>query len=197
MPGSIHSRSSIEFYKQINAPQRVISILENGYKLPFLKEKVEKFWIPNNQSLFKNYDFAKAKLEEWIKDGYVIETFERPSRISALSVATRIMVNDEVKHRLCLDASHLNDLLLTEATKLPTLEQSEALIEENDFFVTLDLRNAYFHVKLHKDDHDKVAFAFPITNDKNENRFRFFYFKILVYGLKPATMVLNLFTVKI
>ena len=113
---------------------------------------------------------------------------------AALSVATRIMVNDEVKHRLCLDASHLNDLLLTEATKLPTLEQSEALIEENDFFVTLDLRNAYFHVKLHKDDHDKVAFAFPITNDKNENRFRFFYFKILVYGLKPATMVLNLLT---
>merc|ERR1711860_150815 len=82
MPGSIHSRSSIEFYKQINAPKRVINILENGYKLPFLKEKVEKFWIPNNQSLFKNYNFAKAKLEEWKKDGYVIETFERPSRIS-------------------------------------------------------------------------------------------------------------------
>ena len=82
MPGSIHSESSIQYYKQINAPQRVISILEQGYKLPFLKEKVESFWIPNNQSLFKNYAFAKAKLEEWIKDGYVIETFERPTRIS-------------------------------------------------------------------------------------------------------------------
>ena len=89
MPGSIHSKSSIEFYKQINSPLRVISILENGYKLPFLNEEVEKFWIPNNQSLFNNYDFAKAKLEEWKKDGYVIETSERPTRISALSVATR------------------------------------------------------------------------------------------------------------
>ena len=89
MPGSIHSESSIQYYKQINAPQRVISILEQGYKLPFLKEKVESFWIPNNQSLFKNYAFAKAKLEEWIKDGYVIKTFERPTQISALSVATR------------------------------------------------------------------------------------------------------------
>ena len=194
MPGSIHSESSIEYYKQINAPQRVISILEQGYKLPFLKEEVESFWIPNNQSLFKNYDFAAAKLEEWIKGGYVIETFERPTRISALSVATRIMVNDEIKHRLCLDASHLNELLLTEATKLPTLEQSEALIEKGDFFVTLDLRNAYFHVKLHKEDHDKVAFAFPLTNNKDETRYRFFYIKILVYGLKPATMVLNLLT---
>ena len=170
MPGSIHSESSIQYYKQINAPQRVISILEQGYKLPFLKEKVESFWIPNNQSLFKNYAFAAAKLEEWIKDSYIIETFERPTRISALSVATRITVDDKVKHRLCLDASHLNELLLTKATKLSTLEQSEGLIEKGDFFVTLDLSNAYFHVKLHKEDHDKVAFAFPVTNDKNENR---------------------------
>ena len=179
MPGSIHSRSSIKFYKEINAPERVLSILKNGYKLPFFKEEVEKFWIPNNQSLFKNYDFAKKKLEEWVKDGYVTETFERPPRISALSVATRTLVTDEIKHRLCLDASYLNDLLLTEATKLPTLELAEALIEKNDFFVTLDLRNAYFHVKLHKDDHDKAAFAFPVTNDRNETRFRFFYITIL------------------
>ena len=191
MPGSIHSKSSIEFYKEINAPQRAISILEDGFKLPFINEEVTNFWIPNNQSLFKNYDFAQKKLEEWVKDGYVTETFERPPRISALSVATRTLVTDEIKLRLCLDASYLNDLLLTEATKLPTLELAEALIEKNDFFVTLDLRNAYFHVKLHKDDHDKVAFAFPVTNDRNETRFRFFYITILVYGLKPATLVLN------
>ena len=194
MPGSIHSESAIQYYKQINAPPRVISILEQGYKLPFLEEKVESFWIPNNQSLFKNYTFAEAKLEEWIKDGYVIETFERPNHISALSVATRITVDDKVKLRLCLDASHLNELLLTEATKLSTLELSEGLIEKGDFFVTLDLSNAYFHVKLHKEDHDKVAFAFPITNDRNKDRFRFFYIRILVYGLKPATMVLNTLT---
>ena len=118
MPGSIHSKSSIEYYKQINSPLRTISILENGYKLPFLDEEVEKFWIPNNQSLFDNYDFAKAKIEEWKRDGYIIETSERPTRISALSVATRITVDDKIKLRLCLDATHLNDLLLTEATTI-------------------------------------------------------------------------------
>ena len=194
MPGSIHSKSSIEFYKEIKAPQRAISILEDGFKLPFINEEVPNFWVPNNKSLFDNYDFAKKKLEDWIKDGYVTETFERPSRISALSVATRILVNDEIKLRLCLDASFLNDLLLSEATALPTLEKAEALVEKDDYFVTLDLRNAYFHVRLHKDDHDKVAFAFPVSNDRNETTFRFFYITILVYGLKPATLVLNILT---
>ena len=38
MPGSIHSDSAIEYYKSINAPPRVISILEQGYVLPFLEE---------------------------------------------------------------------------------------------------------------------------------------------------------------
>ena len=194
MPGSIHSESSIKFYKQINSLLRVISILENGFKLPFLNEHVPKFWIPNNKSLFKNYDFAKQKLNEWVKEGYVIETFKRPDRISPLSVATRVMVNDEIKHRLCFDAAHLNDMLLTEATKLPTLEHSEALIEKGDIFVTLVLSNCYFHVKLRREDHDKVAFAFPNTNDENETNFRFFYIKILIYGLKPATLVINLLT---
>ena len=194
MPGSIHSQSSINFYKEIKAPQRAISILEDGLKLPFLNEEVPHFWIKNNKSLFDNYDFAKKKLDEWIADGYVTETFQRPPRISALSVATRVLVNDEVKKRLCLDATFLNDLLLSEATALPTLEKAEALVTKDDYFVTLDLRNAYFHVRLHKSDHDKVAFAFPVSNDRNETTFRFFYITILVYGLKPATLVLNILT---
>ena len=194
MPGSIHSKSSIDFYKEIKAPQRAISILEDGFKLPFLNEEVPHFWIQNNKSLFDNYDFAKKKLDDWIKDGYVTETFQRPPRISALSVATRVLVNDEVKKRLCLDATYLNDLLLSEATALPTLEKAEALVEKDDYFITLDLRNAYFHVRLHKSDHDKVAFAFPVSNDRNETTFRYFYITILVYGLKPATLVLNILT---
>ena len=39
------------------------------------------------------------------------------------------LVKDKVKKRLCLDASHLNDLLLSEPTKLGTLELSEGLVE--------------------------------------------------------------------
>ena len=102
MPGSIHSDSAIEYYKYINAPPRVISILEQGYVLPFLEEKVESFWIPNNQSFYKNYAFAESKLNEWIKGGYVTETFERPDYISALSVATKITVDDKANYVLTL-----------------------------------------------------------------------------------------------
>ena len=163
MPGSIHSQEAIDFYKNIGAPLRAISILEDGFKLPFLNREVPQFWVRNNKSLFTYYDFAKKKLEEWVSSGYAIETSERPRHISALSVAPRVLVTDEVKLRLCFDGTTLNDLMLDETTKLPSLEYSETLIEKGDYFVTLDLQNCYFHVKIHASDHDKIAFAFPVA----------------------------------
>jgi len=194
MPGQIHSKEAIEFYESIGASQRAIAILKNGFKLPFINEKVQPFWRTNNQSLFTHYNFAKEKLEEWVTTGYALETSERPLHISALSVATRVTVNDETKLRLCFDGSFLNDLMLTEKTKLPSLEFSESIIEKGDYFVTLDLANCYFHVKLHEDDRNKVAFAFPKSSNPEETEFRYFYVNILIYGLKPATLVIHLLT---
>ena len=194
MPGSIHSQSAQEFYKEIGASQRALSILRDGFKLPFIDENVPTFWYRNNFSLLKHYKFAEKKLNEWIKEGYVEETLSRPKHISPLSVATRTLVTDEVKLRLCLDATVINDLLVTESVKLPTLEYSESLIQKNDHFTTLDLQNCYFHVSLHPSDHDKIAFAFPLSEDRNETRYRFFKIKNLIYGLKPATLVIHLLT---
>ena len=95
---------------------------------------------------------------------------------------------------LCLDASYLNDLMLSESSKLPYLELSENLVHEDDWMTTLDLANCYFHVRLNVQDHGKVAFAFPKSSKENEDRYDYYIIKILVYGLKPATLVINILT---
>ena len=82
MPGSIHLQSAKEYYKEIGASQRALSILRDGFKLPFIDENVPTFWYRNNFSLIKHYKFAEKKLNEWIKEGYVEETFSRPKHIS-------------------------------------------------------------------------------------------------------------------
>ena len=194
MPGSIHSDSAQKFYSEIGASERALSILRDGLKLPFIDEEVPEFWFRNNASFFQHFDFAEKKILEWLEAGYVEETFSRPKHISPLSVATKVTVSDEEKLRLCLDASYLNDLMVSESTKLPTLEVSEGLIKKGDFFTTLDLKNCFFHIRLNKADHDKVAFALPLTNDRNETRYRYFRIKILAYGLKPATLIVHLLT---
>ena len=77
MPGSIHTESAINFYKSIDAPLRAISILEDGFKLPFRNKEIPQFWIRNNRSFFKYYDFAKEKLQEWISSVLNMTMFNR------------------------------------------------------------------------------------------------------------------------
>ena len=171
-----------------------MSILRNGLKLPFLDENVQGFWWKNNQNVYKHFDFAKDKIQEWAEHGYIEKVDYQPAHISPLSVAERITLTDETKLRLCLDASYLNDLMLSQSTKLPPLELSENLVDKDDWMTTLDLANCYFHVRLHVQDHGRVAFAFPKSSNKNEDRYDFYIIKILVYGLKPATLVINILT---
>ena len=194
MPGQIHSESAQKFYREIGASERALSILRDGLKLPFIDEDIPDFWFKNNASFFQHFEFAKNKIHEWLEAGYIEETFSRPRHISPLSVATKVTVSDEVKLRLCVDATHLNDLMISESTKMPTLETSEALIKNGDFFTVLDLKNCFFHVRLNKADEDKIAFALPLSSDPEETKYRFFRIKILAYGLKPATLVIHLLT---
>ena len=194
MPGSIHSIESLAYYGSLGASQRCLSILQDGLKLPFLDENVPTFWWKNNQNVFKHFDFAENKIQEWVDHKYVEKVNYQPAHISPLSVAERITLTDETKLRLCLDASYLNDLMLSESTKLPPLELSENLIDKDDWMTTLDLANCYFHVRLNVQDHGRVAFAFPKSSKENEDRYDFYLIKILIYGLKPATLVINILT---
>ena len=194
MPGHIHSIESQKFYEEIGALQRCLSILRDGFRLTFINENLPNFWWRNNASVHKNFNFAKKKIEEWVRDKYVEEVQEKPAHISPLSVATRTMLTDKVKLRLCLDASYINDLMLTESSKLPNLELHEGLINKDDWMTTLDLANCYFHVRLHEKDHDKVAFAFPKSASKDETEYNYYVIKILVYGLKPASLIISILT---
>ena len=194
MPGSIHSEESIAFYQSLNAPLRCISILKDGLKLPFLNENVPFFWWKNNQSVLNHFEFLQNKVNEWVKMGYAIKVDKQPKHISPLSVAERIMLDDSVKLRLCLDASFLNNLMISESSKLPPLPLSESLIDKDDYMTTLDLANCYFHVRLNAQDHRKIAFALPKTSAPDETRYDYYIIKILVYGLKPASLVISILT---
>ena len=194
MPGSVHTEDAYNFYKSIGAHQRTLSIVKNKFKIPFV-ETLPKFWWKNNRSLYENFNFAREKIDDWVKNGYVYKSSEQPNHISPLSVATRELYTGEKKLRLCFDATFMNDYILTEKSKLPTLKISEELIGSNDYAIVHDLRNCYFHVSLHDSDIGKVCFAFPKCKDGEGSReFEFYVVKILIYGLKPATLVIHLLT---
>ena len=102
MPGFIHSIESQAYFESLGASQRCLSILRDGFKLPFLDENVPAFWWKNNQSVFQHFEFAKNKIQEWVDHKYVEKVKEQPAHLSPLSVAERITLTDETKLRYAL-----------------------------------------------------------------------------------------------
>ena len=64
----------------------------------------------------------------WLKAGFVRKLKSRPKYVSPLSVDCR-----KVKKRLCLDCTVINENLIKENTKLPSLKLSESLVAPNDY----------------------------------------------------------------
>ena len=109
-------------------------------------------------------------------------------------MATREMYWGEQKLRLCFDGTYITNHLLTEKSKLPNLRYSESLIQKGDFSVVQDLRNCYFHCQLHKSDYGKVCFAFPKENSPQCMEYDFYIVKVMIYGLKLASLVIHILT---
>ena len=191
MHGSLHSPDAWNFYKSLNAGERVLSIVRNGFKLPW-ESSLPKFWYKNNASADRDMVFLRSKVTDWLNGGYIEKVDTRSDHISPLTVDTRTIHDGTIKKRLCFDATFVNAKLIKESTKLPTLKLCEALIEPSDFGLCLDLKNCYFHVKLHPSDYGKISFAVPKEGSSTE--YDFYVILIMVYGLSPASFIINLLT---
>ena len=189
--GAVHAPDSYNFYKSVNASERVLSIVKDGLKLPFLKE-MPVFWYKNNATARNDMDFVRCKVDEWCKSGFVQKVDFRPKHISPLTVASRVIQTGEVKKRLCFDATFVNSFLLKENTKLPSLRLCEALVEPGDYGMSLDLENCYFHILLHKQDYGKIAFALP--KESNPDEHDYYIVLVMIYGLLPASFIINTMT---
>ena len=77
---------------------------------------------------------------------------------------------------------HLNKIMKEEKCKLDNLSVSEHLVEKNDFQASLDLKNQFFHVRLHPAYKKNFGFKLPTESGKVE----YFTFNVMAYGIKPA-----------
>jgi hypothetical protein len=84
----------------------------------------------------------------------------------------------------------INKYLVTPKSKLETLGATEHMISKDCYFTSFDIRNCYFHVKLHPK--YRKYFSFKI---KDENGLeKFFTFLVMCYGVSVATEVINRLT---
>ncbi len=134
-------------------------------------------------------DVVREKVQEWIEGGYVECLQQQEFCCSPLSVVVKYdALTEKTKFRVVLDLSrHVNSFIKDSPVQLDDLAVAEAVLEPGDFLTAYDLKNQFFHVKLHPDMKKIFGFAVP---DEFGN-FQFYRFNILVYGCKPAVSVVT------
>lgn len=98
---------------------------------------------------------VNAQINEWMRDGIV-----QPS----LSDYASPVVLTKKKNgftRLCVDYRQLNKKIIKDRYPLPLIEDQLDQLQDAKIFSTLDLRNGFFHVKVHESSRKYTAFIVP------------------------------------
>jgi hypothetical protein len=174
--------------EEVQAKTWVLDILSNGYR-PDFTSLPTAYFEPNNKSALEHIAVVREKVAEWIQEGFVEQLHEPSFCTSPLSVAARYdSATDSIKYRPVLDLSrHVNNFVQTRPVQLDDLPQIADLIEPHDFLTAFDLKNMFFHVRLHPEIRKYFGFSVP---DESGN-LQFYRFAVMVYGLKSAVHVVT------
>ena len=105
MGGHLNLKKQRRFWAQeLNAPEWILTLLKEGYRLPFLHGPPPPSALPNNKSALDPAvrSFVESELEEHVRFGWILEIEEADAHtILPLSVARR----SDGRLRLVVDAS--------------------------------------------------------------------------------------------
>ena len=163
-------------------------VLRDGLRLHFTSLP-GTYRESNNQSALKNLTFVRAKVSEWAAEGHVLRLDQPAWCNSPLTVVQKFNpVTDKLKERLVLDMSrHVNKFIADKTVKLDDLTASEHLLDVEDWMTSFDLKNQFFHIKLHPEFYK--YFGFSVPDDQGVDRF--YCFTVLIYGCKPAVSIVT------
>ncbi len=185
----IHSVDAIRFMSSVvGASSSVRNILRDGLRLDF-RVMPGPYSEQNNRSAVSDLNFVRNKVATWLAAGYVERLSEPAFCCNPLSVAEKLDVfSDELKKRLVIDMSrHVNLCIADTPVKLDDLTQAEQVLELGDYMQAFDLKNQFFHVKLHPS--MKNFFGFAV--EEEDGSVSYYQFKILAYGCKQAVAVVT------
>jgi hypothetical protein len=122
------------------------------------------------------WEDVKLELEKLKKDGVIMKLSEAVDWCSPLVISHR----KNGKIRLCIDYRRFNECLRALVRQIPTMKEVLAQVGKAQYFSTLYMRNGYWHIEVHENDHALLAFGTP---------FGTFTWRCLPFGLKSAPMV--------
>jgi len=94
---------SIQYWQTLGAPYFILSVIRNGYKIPFISTPLPRRFT-NSASALKKADFVREAILDLLRDNSVEEIISPPDIVNPLTVS----VQANGKKRLILDLRHIN-----------------------------------------------------------------------------------------
>ena len=163
------------FWQNITSNQWVLSIVERGYKIPFIEHPP----LSNKPIFFQQT--KRPELEEEVNNLLLKRAVERiypesPGFYSRIFLVPK----KNGKMRLIIDLSTLNKFVMTQSFRMETQKKVRNSIQPNDWAFSLDLTDAYLHVLIHPASRKYLRFSL---------KGKIFQFRALPFGLSTSPYV--------
>ena len=187
-------RAEISRWRQITNDATVLSLIEEGLRIPFDDGHDPPPPSHNDRNAIRDdlLKWAEDQIEQMVRAGAVQtwERFRRDARLRRLTlgdkhdVASPIIVAekpsstpDNPKYRFILDLRELNKHVSRRRFTCENLHDFTKLLQPGDFLWSADLASAYLHVSVHWRHVQFLGFRF---------RGRYFVFCVLPFGLSTS-----------
>jgi hypothetical protein len=179
--GAIGRKEFNLFWREtLKAPQDVLDIVEEGYRIPFASFSPPDGDLPNNRSALEDPDFVEEQLFMLERIGCIRKAAKKPKIVMPLSV---VFSN---KKRLIVDGSrNLNPFIKDLKVNLSHLEAANAGLTPGSYMMSCDLESGYYQVPIHKSHRKFLGVAWTSKGGRTV----YFEWMVLFLGIKSAVHV--------
>ena len=173
-------KKCLQAWEEIQAPQFIIDIIQNGYKIPFLSIP-PPFKASNNKSAINERQFVEQAITELLLHECIIEVGSPPGIINPLSVS----IQRGGKKCLIIDLRHVNLHIFKSKFRCQDISMAKEVLKLGDFMFSFDFKSGYHHVDIFKDHQKFLAFSWTYSDGST----KYFQFTVLPFGLSSAPYI--------
>ncbi|KAL9970917.1 hypothetical protein ACROYT_G023375 [Oculina patagonica] len=174
-------KDHLSFWHAIKANQWVISIIRDGYALPFVELPPRK-QMENHKSAADEKEFVAEQVKELLLTGCVTKV----NRADIHIVSPLGVVKNSVKKRLILDLKFVNKYLGIPKFKYEDIRTVRDIFALCNWFFKFDYKSGYHHVDILPNHQKFLGFSWTLVGEK-----KWFAFTVLPFSLASATYVFS------
>ena len=167
-------------WESITSDKWVLDLIREGYKLEFIRKPsfpgIKETVVPSCQTML-----LEKEIENLLSKN-AIERVQKKDNMKGFYSTLFLVPKKNGKMRPVINLRPLNRYLVKKHFKMDSMKKVIQLVEKGDWSITLDLADAYFHLKIFKHHRQYLRFSF---------KGKVFQFRVLSFGPTVAPRVFS------